>query len=275
LKSAVVDVRSVHQDSERHFVPNSRQLSSPRFGRREKELSLKTKLKAIVPERFRERLLLVRSFGSKGRAKRHAEFSFWRSVHDAEGTLYHEHYMPFFTSFFGLDRSFYSGKRLLDIGCGPRGSLEWAGDAAERVGLDPLVESYRALGIDRHSMSYVGTGSEQIPFADGYFDVVSSFNSLDHVDDLERTIAEIKRVTKPGGLFLLLTDVGHQPTVTEPIAYSWSILRRFQPEFAVVDERHFEKPLEGMYKSLDAGIPYDHANEADRYGLLAARLTRV
>ena len=29
-----------------------------------------------------------------------------------------------------------------DIGCGPRGSLEWATMAAERVGLDPPVNKY-------------------------------------------------------------------------------------------------------------------------------------
>ena len=88
----------------------------------------------------------------------------------------------------------------MDIGCGPRGSLEWAEMATVRVGLDPLAESYRELGTEEHRMQYVASGSENVPFPDGTFDIVTSFNSLDHVHNLNKTIREIKRVLKPGGL---------------------------------------------------------------------------
>ena len=105
---------------------------------------------------------------------------------------------------------------MLDIGCGPRGSLELADTALERVGLDPLAKEYLKLGDASHMMTYVASRSESIPFADGYFDIVCSFNSFDHVADLKRTIiAEIVRVVKPGGLFLLLSEVNHAPTKTE------------------------------------------------------------
>jgi ubiquinone/menaquinone biosynthesis C-methylase UbiE len=40
-----------------------------------------------------------------------------------------------------------------------------------------------------HGMTYVAARSEEIPFPEGYFDVVSSFNSLDHVDDLDGPLA--------------------------------------------------------------------------------------
>src|SRR4029079_10710133 len=100
----------------------------------------------------------------------------------------------FYTSHFGLSASDYAGKRILDIGCGPRGSLEWADMTAERVGLDPLADEYLKLGAKNHKMSYVAAPSEKIPFPDGHFDVVCSFNSLDHVDDIPTTINKIIRV---------------------------------------------------------------------------------
>ena len=62
---------------------------------------------------------------------------------------------------------------------------------------------YISLGTDKHQMEYVASGSESIPFPDGHFDVVTSLNSLDHVDDLDMTIREIKRVVRRGGFFLL------------------------------------------------------------------------
>ncbi len=209
-----------------------------------------------------------------GRWKGLNEMRYWQGRVRAEGQLGNAHYAEFYTDQFGLSPAFYQGKRLLDIGCGPRGSLEWADMAAERVGLDPLAERYRALGTGRHAMRYVAAPSESIPFEDGHFDVVCSFNSLDHVDDLARTVAEIRRVLRPGGLFLLLTDVNHLATDCEPQSFSWDVTARFLPDLVVVQEEHYEKLDGGMYDSLRAAIAYDHTDPTQRYGILAAMLRR-
>jgi ubiquinone/menaquinone biosynthesis C-methylase UbiE len=160
------------------------------------------------------------------------------------------------------------------MGCGPAGSLEWADMAAERICLDPLAKYYQLLGVDAHKASYITSPSEQIPFPDGYFDVVSSFNSLDHVDDLNRTIAEIVRVTAQGGTFLLITDVNHEPTATEPIVYSWEIAGKFQPALTLLEEKHYEKSHPGIYESLANNIPFDHADFSFRPGVLTARFEK-
>ena len=179
--------------------------------------------------------------------KRKAEFNYWANVNKSEVKLTHKHYEYFYTEYFGLDKKFYRNLKILDIGCGPRGSLEWADEAAERVGLDPLVKRYKRLGIDQHKMQYVAARSEKIPFPDNHFDVVCSFNSLDHVDDLDQTIGEIIRVTKSGGLFLLLTDVKHKPTACEPISFSWDIIKTFYPAFEILSEKRYEKnPVDFM-----------------------------
>ena len=154
--------------------------------------------------------------GSAADRKRAEEFRYWNERKAAEGTLHNGWYQYFYTEHFGLNLGDYAGIRVLDIGCGPRGSLDWARDAAERVGLDPLADDYRRLRPDGYLMEMVASGSEDIPYADGHFDIVCSFNSLDHVDDLDETVAEIKRVARPGGLFLLLTDVNHKATECSP-----------------------------------------------------------
>jgi SAM-dependent methyltransferase len=208
-------------------------------------------------------------------AKRDAELAFWRDRQAEEQTLRHTHYRRFYRTHFGLDESSYAGKRVLDIGCGPRGSLEWAEMALERVGLDPLAEEYMELGARDHAMSYVASGSEAIPFPDGHFDVVCSFNSLDHVDDLDRTIAEICRVVAVGGLFLLLVDVNHEPTPCEPITFSWDIVERFTPVLRPLRVERYEKSAPGIYASVDAAIPYDDADETERYGVLSAMFVKA
>jgi ubiquinone/menaquinone biosynthesis C-methylase UbiE len=209
-----------------------------------------------------------------------AELAFWESRVRQQGVLTNDHFEYFYTAHFGLDKAFYQNKKILDIGCGPRGSLEWAPLARRRIGLDPLAESYRRLGTDRHSMEYVAGGAEQIPFPDACFDVVCSLNSLDHVDDLDKVVAEIIRVVASGGYFLLLTDIHRHPTVLEPVAYSWNVVARFLPALEVVEQSHFEysvRSAEGfgdIYQSLRQAVPYNHADTTDRYGILSARFRK-
>lgn len=165
------------------------------------------------------------------RQKFQHELAYWKGRHHAERELKHTHYEQFYTTVFGLTHDFYAGKKLLDIGCGPRGSLEWADMAAERVG--PLADDYKKLGANRHKMSYVNASSDHIPFTDGYFDVVTTFNSLDHVDSLDRSIAEIGRVAKQQSTLLLMVEINHPPTPTEPITLTRAILDRFRPAFSI------------------------------------------
>jgi SAM-dependent methyltransferase len=216
-------------------------------------------LRTFLPEKFKER----------------HELDYWRKRHQEEsGRLGNRHYERFYTTFFGLERGFYAGKRIVDIGCGPRGSLEWADMAAERVGVDSLANEYRKLGADRHKMSYVDAGAEAMPFPDGHFDVAFSFNSLDHVDDLGRAVGEIKRIVKPGGLFLLITEVNHEATATEPQSFTFDIVDRFAPEFALLDERRFEMGEAGIYQSLEANRAYDDSDSRRRDALLCAKFER-
>jgi SAM-dependent methyltransferase len=176
----------------------------------------------------------LRMFSLRKANKKSAELEFWKDRHREEGVLDHGHYERFYTSIFGLTQESYDGKRILDIGCGPRGSLEWANRAADRIGLDPLAQEYKKLGTDKHQMTYVNARSDKIPFPDGYFDVVASFNSLDHVDELERTIQEIIRVTRRSGVFLLIVEINHPPTQTEPISLKLdSVLGAFASGFTV------------------------------------------
>jgi ubiquinone/menaquinone biosynthesis C-methylase UbiE len=208
--------------------------------------------------------------------KRRKEFSYWGERWRSEGAVFsNEHYEHFYTSHFGVSRDCYMGRRILDIGCGPRGSLEWADMAAQRVGLDPLVPDYRKLGIARHKMEYVEAPSEAIPFPEGHFDVVCSFNSLDHVNDLHKTINEIIRVVAPGGLFLLLTDVNHGATFCEPNEYSWEIVDRFLPDLRIVEMRKYEKPEPGLYQSILRNIAYNNADATHRTAILSAKFQKL
>lgn len=96
------------------------------------------------------------------------------------------------------------GARILDLGAGVgRHSLWLAGAGFDVVALDAAPEGL--AGIDRAGGVETVLGRmDALPFEDASFDHVLSWNVIYHGDEdvLRRTIAEIRRVLKPGGSFL-------------------------------------------------------------------------
>jgi ubiquinone/menaquinone biosynthesis C-methylase UbiE len=201
------------------------------------------------------------------------ELRYWNSRVAAERVLRNDHYQYFYSSFFGLDLSFYKGKKILDVGCGPRGSLEWATEASERIGLDPLASEYLKLGANRHKMRYVDAPSERMPFEKDHFDVVCSFNSLDHVADLGKTVAEIKRVVKPAGLLLLIVEINHPVTANEPIVIK-DVAPLFADAFDLSDLRRYEIGDHDIYGQLRKEARFDDDDVTDRPAIVAAKFTK-
>ena len=179
------------------------------------------------------------------------ELTYWKITRYLQKGLRNAHYEYFYTTYFSLEASFYANKTILDIGCGPRGSLEWALMAKERIGLDPLVDKYLKMGANTHNMKYVKGYAENIPFADNYFDVISAFNSLDHLDNPEKACQEIKRTLKAGGIFLLIVDIHKLPTFTEPQTLNWNFIYDYFPEFESINEKHLERVIKNkIYDNL-------------------------
>lgn len=105
----------------------------------------------------------IASKRSPVKRKEFNELFYWKGRKEAEGVLSNEHCKYFYTTHFGLDEAYYRHKVILDIGCGPRGSLEWASMASRRIGLDPLTKEYMQLGANLHKMEYLDAPSENIP----------------------------------------------------------------------------------------------------------------
>lgn len=213
---------------------------------------------------------LIRIFGPR-RAKLFFEHAYWRWEKLREGKLSNEFYEPFYTMAFGLSKSDYEGKDVLDVGCGPRGSLDWADEARSRVGIDPLADRYRKLNT-RLKMELVQGAAEQMPFEDASFDLVCCFNALDHVDDLQDSLDEICRVLRPGGRFLLITDIHGAPAICEPTVIGWDLASDLQERYEVVDEKRLRR-LNGVYESVRSAIPFKEDSD-EAYGLLQLHLIK-
>lgn len=90
----------------------------------------------------------------------------------------------------------------LEAGCGTGLILKEVAPRARRaVGLD--LSTGMLAHARRRGLDVVHASVTDIPFADDLFDVVYSFKVLAHVEDIGRAVAELARVTRPGGHLLL------------------------------------------------------------------------
>lgn len=103
-----------------------------------------------------------------------------------------------------------AGMRVLDVGCGDAGVvIAFAEAGAVATGIEPYERSVERgrVRAEEHGVGLelkIGV-AEELPFPDASFDLVLIDNVLEHVQDRERTLAEIRRVLRPGGLLYLVT----------------------------------------------------------------------
>lgn len=101
-----------------------------------------------------------------------------------------------------------SGKTVLDIACGEGyGSNLLASKAAYVTAMDidkAAIENASAK-YKKDNLHFKVAQAEKIAAADNEFDLVVSFETLEHLSDHDSMIKEIKRVLKPDGLLLIST----------------------------------------------------------------------
>jgi SAM-dependent methyltransferase len=136
------------------------------------------------------------------------------------------------------DLHFFDDKVVVDIGPGPLGFPD-AVPAKLSIGVEPLADRYREHGllIEDSNAEYLSIGAEHIPLESNTVDIVVARNSLDHVDDPDAVLAEIRRLLKPGGTLILNFDAGHEPTATEPHTLTRERIAAALHQMTIVSER--------------------------------------
>jgi SAM-dependent methyltransferase len=96
---------------------------------------------------------------------------------------------------------------VLDAGCGAGyGSAEF-GESAVVVGIDVAADAvaHARESFGNEHVRFLQAGCEQLPFADGVFDLVAGFEVIEHLERWPEMLSEARRVLKPSGVLLVST----------------------------------------------------------------------
>lgn len=120
-------------------------------------------------------------------------------------------------------------QRILDVGCGDgylMGRVSACGNSV--VGIDPAAVGV-ALAADRlrhfRNCTVVQGSAYNLPFGDGYFDVVLLADVIEHLERPAKSLREMTRVLAPNGTLLVTTPKWRPDRKWDP-----QHVREYQPE---------------------------------------------
>jgi ubiquinone/menaquinone biosynthesis C-methylase UbiE len=94
--------------------------------------------------------------------------------------------------------------RLLDIGCGAGFVINLLRDTFEEIhGLDATQAMLDRIDVSGGNITLHRGVAERLPFDDGWFDLVTAYSVLHHLEDHRRVLAEAARVLRPGGVLYI------------------------------------------------------------------------
>jgi SAM-dependent methyltransferase len=97
-------------------------------------------------------------------------------------------------------------KEVLDCGCGEGYGTNYLrlNGAKSVVGIDIDVPTVnRAISL--YGEPFICANAEELPFTENRFDLVVCFENIEHVDDPQKVLREIRRVLRPNGNLLIST----------------------------------------------------------------------
>lgn len=101
------------------------------------------------------------------------------------------------------------GEQALDLACGTGLMALMLAQVVDKVvGCDVTVEMLRrseaaAIAAGVQNVSFVAAEASELPFDDGAFDLVTSRTAFHHFPDPHRALAEVARVLRQGGRFVI------------------------------------------------------------------------
>ena len=108
---------------------------------------------------------------------------------------------------YGFAKEFVEGKKVLDLACGEGyGSAILAEKAEEVIGIDinEVVIKHACTKYVKDNLKFMKSSMTEVAIEENkLFDVIICFEALEHIEEQNKAIAEVKRLLKDGGVFIV------------------------------------------------------------------------
>src|SRR5579884_1636989 len=129
------------------------------------------------------------------------DFTGERYVPAIEGQIKYEHLHRY-----ALCLELVAGKTVLDIASGEgygAALLASVATSVTGVDVDAATVEHAKHSYYKPNLTFLAGTCERIPLPDSSFDIVTSFETIEHHDKHDEMLDEIKRVLKPGGALII------------------------------------------------------------------------
>jgi GT2 family glycosyltransferase/SAM-dependent methyltransferase len=186
------------------------------------------------------------------------DFSGERMTSAAVGQIEIEHFHRYF-----LARELCRGKDVLDVASGEGyGAALLSQVARSVVGVELSIDAmaHASAAYRRRNLVYLAGDARAMPLANAAFDVVVSFETIEHFREQETFIAEVKRVLRPGGIAIISSPDRDVYSPLDEAANPFHVKELTRCEFSSLVARFFrhqatllQRPLIGSALILEAG----------------------
>ena len=141
-----------------------------------------------------------------------------------------------------LAREWCRDKDVLDVASGEGyGTALLAQVARSAVGLEiaPEAVDHAREAYKTNNLSFVVGDARSLPSADATFDVVTSFETIEHLAEQRLFLNEIRRVLRPGGLLIISTPDRDNYSPSESAANPFHVRELAREEFDALLRSYF------------------------------------
>ncbi|PLC52484.1 hypothetical protein CR155_18485 [Pollutimonas nitritireducens] len=166
------------------------------------------------------------------------EFTGERFVPETHGEIELEHLHRYL-----LACEIVAGKAVLDIASGEGyGSAMMAKTAASVIGVDISAEAIEHANTRylQENLKFLTGTCSAIPLRDASVDIVVSFETIEHHNEHEQMMSEIRRVLRPEGVLFISSPDKQNYSIEPDFTNEFHVKELFEQEFKDLLESHFQ-----------------------------------
>jgi SAM-dependent methyltransferase len=144
---------------------------------------------------------------------------------------------------YAMAKELACGKTVLDIASGEGYGSRLLSEVASHVyGVDLSAEAVEHANqkYGRPNLEFRVGSCAAIPMADHSVDIVVSFETIEHHDQHEKMMWEIKRVLRPGGVAIISSPEKHEYSIVPNFTNEYHVLELYRHEFESLLAKYFK-----------------------------------